>query len=188
MEALFSSFLVVFLAEMGDKTQLLVLAFAAKYHWRPVLGGMLLGILAVHSLAVAAGNVIGSFLSPAIMQAIAGIAFLAFGIWTFRSETEEEEAHDSARSPFWTVALAFFVGEMGDKTQFAALTVAAAYPSWQLVLLGAVVAMVLADLMGVICGALLHKRLPERKLQLLSGGIFLFFGLVTLIQLAWTTF
>ena len=86
------------------------------------------------------------------------------------------------------MAAAFFVGEMGDKTQFAALTVAAAYPSWQLVLLGAVLAMVLADLMGVICGALLHKRLPERKLQLLSGGIFIFFGAVTLIQLFYATF
>ena len=188
MEALLSSFGVVFLAEMGDKTQLLVMAFAAKYHWRPVLGGMILGILAVHSLAVVAGNLIGSFLNPELMQLIAGMAFLAFGVWTLRSEAGEEEAHDSARSPFWTVAAAFFVGEMGDKTQFAALTVAAAYPSWQLVLLGAVLAMVLADLMGVICGALLHKRLPERKLQLLSGGIFIFFGAVTLIKLFYATF
>ena len=75
MEALLSSFGVVFLAEMGDKTQLLVMAFAAKYHWRPVLGGMILGILAVHSLAVAAGNLIGSFLNPALMQLIAS------GLW-----------------------------------------------------------------------------------------------------------
>ena len=72
MEALLSSFGVVFLAEMGDKTQLLVMAFAAKYHWRPVLGGMFLGILAVHSLAVAAGNVVGSYLSPELMQGLAG--------------------------------------------------------------------------------------------------------------------
>lgn len=188
VEALLSSFGVVFLAEMGDKTQLLVMAFAARYHWRPVLGGMLLGILAVHSLAVAAGNVIGSYLNPELMQGIAGAAFLAFGIWTLRGEAEEDEAHDSVRSPFWTVATAFFVGEMGDKTQFAAMTVAAAYPSWQLVLTGAVLAMVLADLMGVICGALLHKRLPEKKLQLLSGGIFILFGAVTLIQLVIATF
>lgn len=188
MEALLSSFGVVFLAEMGDKTQLLVMAFAAKYHWRPVLGGMLLGILAVHSLAVAAGSFVGSFLNPTVMQALAGLAFLAFGWWTLRGEAEEEEAHDSTRSPFWTVALTFFVGEMGDKTQFAAMTMAAAYPHWQLVLLGAVLAMVLADLMGVICGAVLHKKLPAHKLQLLSGGIFLFFGVVTLAQLVWATF
>ena len=89
---------------------------------------------------------------------------------------------------FWASFLLIFFAEMGDKTQFAALTVAAAYPSWQLVLLGAVLAMVLADLMGVICGTLLHKRLPERKLQLLSGGIFIFFGAVTLIQLFYATF
>ena len=77
---------------------------------------------------------------------------------------------------------------MGDKTQFAAMTMAAAYPSWQLVLMGAVLGMVLADLMGVICGAILHKKLPAKKLQMLSGGIFFFFGVATLIQLAWTTF
>ena len=187
MEALLSSFGVVFLAEMGDKTQFLVMAFAAKYHWRPVLGGMLLGIFLVHSLAVAAGSFIGSFINPTLMQALAGLAFLFFGWWTLRGEAEEEEAHDSSRSPFWTVALTFFVGEMGDKTQFAAMTMAAAYPSWQMVLVGALLGMVLADLMGVICGAVLHKRLPAHKLQFLSGGIFIFFGLVTLIQLAWTT-
>ena len=188
MEALLSSFGVVFLAEMGDKTQFLVMAFAAKYHWRPVLGGMFLGILAVHSLAVAAGNVVGSYLSPELMQGLAGAAFLVFGIWTLRAEDEDEEAHDSVHSPLWTVAAAFFVGEMGDKTQFAAMTMAAAYSSWQLVLMGAVLGMVLADLMGVICGAILHKKLPAKKLQLLSGGIFFFFGVATLIQLAWTTF
>ena len=143
MEALLSSFGVVFLAEMGDKTQLLVMAFAAKYHWRPVLGGMFLGILAVHSLAVAAGNVVGSYLSPELMQGVAGAAFLLFGFWTLRAEDEDEEAHDSVHSPLWTVAAAFFVGEMGDKTQFAAMTMAAAYPSWQLVLMGAVLGMVL---------------------------------------------
>ena len=89
MEALLSSFGVVFLAEMGDKTQLLVMAFAAKYHWRPVLGGMFLGILAVHSLAVAAGNVVGSYLSPELMQGVAGAAFLLFGFWTLRAEDED---------------------------------------------------------------------------------------------------
>ena len=95
----------------------------------------------------------------------------------------EEEAAPSGRSPFWTVALAFFVGEMGDKTQLAAFTMAASYDSSLLVLTGAVIGMLIADSMGLVCGILLHKRLPERKLQLVSGSLFILFGILGLMEL-----
>ena len=183
MEAFLATLAVVFLAEMGDKTQFLVMAFAAKYHWRAVLGGMLLGILVVHALAVGVGSFLGEFIAPEFMQLVASLAFLAFGFWTLRGEAGEEEAADYSRSPFWTVALTFVVGEMGDKTQFAAMTMAAVHPLPEMVLAGAVAGMVLADSLGVLAGALLHKKLPARALQLLSAVVFIGFGLLGLLQL-----
>ena len=78
----------------------------------------------------------------------------------------------------------FIVGEMGDKTQFAAMTMAAQYDSWPMVLLGAVVGMVLADSLGILAGAFLHRKLPARKMRYLSAGIFLFFGVLGLLQSA----
>ena len=187
MESFLATLAVVFLAELGDKTQFLVMAFAAKYHWRDVFGGMLLGILVVHSLAVAAGGLVGSLIDPEAMQLLAALMFLCFGVWTLRGEAGEEEAAGSASSPFWTVALTFIVGEMGDKTQFAALAMAATQPALEMVLLGAVAGMVIADSLGVLAGALLHKKLPARTLQLASGSIFIFFGLLGLVQLLMQT-
>ena len=184
MEAFLASLAVVFLAEMGDKTQLVVLAFAAKYRWQTVLAGMTAGIIAVHSLAVLLGRLAGNSVPPWLMETLAAVLFLAFGIWTLKGGQEgEEEAAPSGRSPFWTVALAFFVGEMGDKTQLAAFTMAANFDSSLMVLSGAVLGMLAADSLGVLCGALLHKRLPERRLRLLSGSLFILLGLLGLGQL-----
>lgn len=181
MEAFWSVFLVVFLAEMGDKTQFLVMAFAAKYDWRRVFAGMFCGILVVHSLAVGVGHLVGDLVPQDIMALIAAVLFLGFGIWTLGSkDDDEEEAHDSRFGPFLTVALTFIVGEMGDKTQFAAMMMAAQYDSWVQVLCGAVAGMVLADSMGILVGTFLHRRLPDAFLRYLSGGIFLLFGLVGL--------
>ena len=184
MEAFWVPLAVVFLAEMGDKTQLVVLAFAAKYRWQAVLAGMATGIIAVHSLAVLLGSLMGNVIPPLLMQGVAAFLFLVFGIWTLRDSPEEKDgAIAYSFSPFLTVAMAFFVGEMGDKTQLAAFTMAASYDSSLLVLTGAVIGMLIADSMGLVCGILLHKRLPERKLQLVSGSLFILFGILGLMEL-----
>lgn len=185
MEAFLASLAVVFLAEMGDKTQLLVLAFAARYPWRTVFLGMTAGILAVHSLAVLLGSLAGDVVPRDLLQGMASLLFLAFGVWTLRGGQEEEGVAASSRSPFWTVASVFFLGEMGDKTQLAAFTMAANFDSSLSVLSGAVIGMLAADSLGVLCGVLLHRRLPERRLQLISGGIFILFGLIGLLELFW---
>ena len=183
MAAFFSTFLVILLAEIGDKTQLLVMAFAMRYLWREVFAGMVLGILVVHSLAVAVGSLAGSLLDARVMAAIASVLFLAFGVWTLRGgDEEDEEAHDSRFGPVLTVALAFLVGEMGDKTQFAAMTMAATQGAWIPVLVGAVAGMVLADSLGIIAGRLLHRRLPAEKLRLVSAGCFFLFGIMGLVH------
>lgn len=147
MEAFLASFLVVFLAELGDKTQFIVMAFTAKYRWQSVFAGMTLGILVVHSLAVAVGSLAGQLIPVHLMTIIASCLFIGFGVWTLRGDDEEEEenVHPSRFGPLLTVAMTFIVGEMGDKTQFAAMTMAAQYESWLMVLAGAVVGMVLAD-------------------------------------------
>lgn len=186
MEAFWASFLVVFLAELGDKTQLIVMAFAVKYNWRSVFLGMTLGIFVVHSLAVAIGSLAGELIPVHLMTIIASCLFIGFGVWTLRGDDEgadEDEATKSSRfGPLLTVAMTFIIGEMGDKTQFAAMTMATQYESWWLVLCGAVLGMVLADSLGIIAGTFLHRRLPAKKMRYLSAGIFLLFGVAGLLE------
>ena len=91
MEAFLASFLVVFLAELGDKTQFIVMAFTAKYRWQSVFAGMTLGILVVHSLAVAVGSLAGQLIPVHLMTIIASCLFIGFGVWTLRGDDEEEE-------------------------------------------------------------------------------------------------
>lgn len=184
MEAFWASFLVVFLAELGDKTQLIVMAFAVKYNWKSVFFGMTLGIFVVHSLAVAVGTLVGELIPVHLMTIIASCLFIGFGIWTLHgSDDEEEEQPNSSRfGPLLTVAMTFIVGEMGDKTQFAAMAMAAQYESWLFVLLGAVIGMVLADSLGMIAGTFLHRKLPAEKIRYLSAGIFLLFGAAGLLE------
>lgn len=185
MEAFLASFLVVFLAELGDKTQLIVMAFTAKYRWQSVFAGMTIGIFLVHSLAVAVGSLAGQLIPVHLMTVIASCLFIGFGVWTLRGDDEEEEEAATSRfGPLLTVAMTFIVGEMGDKTQFAAMTMAAQYDPWPMVLLGTVVGMVLADSFGILAGGVLHRKLPARKMRYLSAGIFLFFGVVGLLQSA----
>ncbi len=185
MEALTTTFLVVFLAELGDKTQFLVIAFAAKYYWRHVFLGMTIGITVVHSLAVAAGSFVGHLIPEDVITGIAALLFLWFGILTLRADDEKKEAYDSRFGPIWAVAAAFIVGEMGDKTQIAAMTMAAQLGVWPLVLIGAVSGMLVADSLGLVFGTLLHKRLPTKKMQLISGSIFLIFGLYGILRMLW---
>lgn len=186
MEAFWASFLVVFLAELGDKTQLIVMAFAVKYNWRSVFLGMTLGIFVVHSLAVAIGSLAGELIPVHLMTIIASCLFIGFGVWTLRDDDEGEDEDEATKSsrfgPLLTVAMTFIIGEMGDKTQFAAMTMATQYESWWLVLCGAVLGMVLADSLGIIAGTFLHRRLPAKKMRYLSAGIFLLFGVAGLLE------
>lgn len=186
MEAFWASFLVAFLAELGDKTQLIVMAFAVKYNWRSVFLGMTLGIFVVHSLAVAIGSLAGELIPVHLMTIIASCLFIGFGVWTLRGDDEGEDEDEATKSsrfgPLLTVAMTFIIGEMGDKTQFAAMTMATQYESWWLVLCGAVLGMVLADSLGIIAGTFLHRRLPAKKMRYLSAGIFLLFGVAGLLE------
>lgn len=181
MEGFLTAFALVFLAEMGDKTQLIVMACAARYSWRPVLAAVLASTLANHGLAAALGVLLGGLLPAAEMCAAGSLAFLAFGLWTlFGKEDDEEGTAIHRKSPFLTVALTFFVGEMGDKTQLAVLTIAAERGAWLPVLLGSTTAMLLADGLAVLAGGALRRRVPPRAMKRLSAAVFLACGLAGL--------
>lgn len=178
MEGFIAAFALVFCAEMGDKTQLIAMTFAARYSWRPVMAAVLAATLANHGLAVGLGVLLGGLLPEAEMRFYGSVAFILFGLWTLRESDEEEEEDGvfSGYSPFWTVALTFFLGEMGDKTQLAVLTIAAEQGAWLPVLAGSTSAMLLADGLGVALGTKIRYLVSPKAMKKISALIFLACG------------
>ncbi|MDR3207216.1 MAG: TMEM165/GDT1 family protein [Oscillospiraceae bacterium] len=177
----------VVLAEMGDKTQLLAMAFATRYKASRVMLGVLLATLLNHGLAVAAGALLAGFDDiRAWIQLIAALSFIFFGLWTLRGDKlDGEDARPSRFGPVLTVGLAFFAAEMGDKTQLATIAIAARYPAHPLgVLLGTTAGMLIADGVGILVGVALAKRIPERTVKLISAGAFILFGFIGSYQAA----
>lgn len=183
MQALTTSFLMVVLGEMGDKTQLLAMAFAGKYRARQVMAGVLLATVLNHGLAVAVGTYLAGVIPMTAVSIAAGLAFVLFGLWTLRGDTLGDEAKKASRfGPVVTVAIAFFLAEMGDKTQLATIALAADFrnPLW--VLAGTTLGMLVADGLGVWVGDFLCHRVSPNCMKLISAGIFIFFGFVTLVR------
>ncbi len=183
----------VVLAEMGDKTQLLAMAFAARFRWQTVLWAVFAATLANHFMAVAAGNVITQFLPMVWIKLAAAVSFILFALWTIRGDTLDGEDQGNSRSPFWTVAIAFFIAEMGDKTQLMTIALAAEeaikvggiglaaklrqiIPVW----MGTTCGMIIADAFGIIIGIVLHKHIPEKLVKWIAAICFGGFGLIGL--------
>lgn len=178
----------VVLAEMGDKTQLLAMAFATKYKATKVLLGVFIATVLNHALAVAVGNFITHFESAQIwIQGIASLSFIFFGLWTIRGDKLEGEENMTTKfGAVVTVALAFFLAEMGDKTQLATIALAAKFPSSPIgILMGTTIGMLVADGIGIIVSVVMCKRIPERTIKLISAGVFIFFGLFGSYQVAY---
>ena len=179
--AFFFSFGAVFLAEMGDKTQLLILGFAAKFNAVKVFVGVLLGTLLNHGIAVAAGSFIVRFEAVrTIIQFAAALAFIIFGLWSLKKEKPEKETEKTFKfGAIFTVTIAFFIAEMGDKTQLAAMALAANFPGSPLaVLTGTTTAMLAANGIAIIFGFLLGKKIPQEKIKLVSAFVFILFGFI----------
>lgn len=132
MTAFITAFIMVFLAELGDKTQLLVMTFAAKYRWQTVMFAVLFSTILNHLVAILIGIYLNSAINMAYIHIAAAAAFLAFGASTLFSNKREEKFKEKKTfiNPFWTVAIAFFLAETGDKTQLAAITIAARFGEW----------------------------------------------------------
>jgi Ca2+/H+ antiporter, TMEM165/GDT1 family len=167
---------LVLLAEMGDKTQLLAMAFATRYVWKTVLWGVFAATLVNHFIAVMAGNYLGHFLPMEYVKMTASAAFILFGLWTLRGDTLKGEDQRFNYRPFWTVAIAFFFAEMGDKTQLATVALACKFNTIIPVWLGTTTAMVIADAFGIGVGIVLGKRIPEKTLKWVAAFIFIAFG------------
>jgi len=172
---------VVVLAEMGDKTQLLAMAFATRFSALKVMIGVFVATVLNHALAVLLGSYITHFegLSTWI-SAVAYLSFLFFGLWTIRGDTLDGEQNRKLKyGAIITVAIAFFIAELGDKTQLATIALAAQYPSQSIfVLLGTTTGMLIADAFGIVVGVVLHKQLPERLVKFVSAGAFIIFGFI----------
>jgi putative Ca2+/H+ antiporter (TMEM165/GDT1 family) len=184
---LFASSTVV-LAEMGDKTQLLAMAFAAKYKASKVMMGVFIATVLNHALAVAVGNFITRFQSAQIwIQGIASLSFIFFGLWTIRGDKLEGEENRATKfGAVMTVAIAFFLAEMGDKTQLATIALATKFPTSPVgILVGTTTGMLIADGVGILIGVVLCKRIPEKTVKLVSAGIFILFGLIGCVQVAY---
>ncbi|WP_168169679.1 TMEM165/GDT1 family protein [Candidatus Izimaplasma bacterium ZiA1] len=174
------AFFLIFLAEMGDKTQILAMAFATKYKIRHVVLGIFIGSFLNHALAVILGSSLSNFIPLNTLSIIAGVMFLIFALWSLKFEDEEEEVKVSKYGPVITVSLAFFIGELGDKTQLAAITLAtdANYPLF--ILAGTVTGMVVTGLLGIFVGIKLGSKIPEFYMKIGASIVFFIFGLVKL--------
>lgn len=172
---------MVVLAEMGDKTQLLAMAFATRFRAGAVLWGVFIATVLNHALAVAVGSYLGTSANLQVVQTLAAASFIVFGLWTIRGDTlAGEDKRKMILGPVVTVAVAFFIAEMGDKTQLATVALAAKYASPLPTLMGTTVGMLIADGLGIYIGVVAGKRIPERAVKWISAMIFIFFGLIGL--------
>jgi len=182
MNGFWQSLVFIALAEMGDKTQLVAMAFATRFSARLVLAGVFAATLAVHLFSVAIGELLGLALPTFWISIAAGLAFIGFGIWTIRGDkVDDEETQKRSRfGPFMTVAITFFLAELGDKTMLATITLASQFQNFIPVWLGSTLGMVVADGLAIAIGAVAGKRLPERAIQLAAAAVFILSGVVTL--------
>ena len=178
---LWSSFLLVALAEMGDKTQLLALTLASRYR-RPwtVLAGVLVATVANHALAASVGVGVAGAVPPRVLGVGVAVGFFAFGAWTLVPDRPSEPGARDRWGPFVTTTLLFFVVEMGDKTQLATVALGARFHSTVLVTMGTTLGMLAADGLAVFGGGALAARLPMRSLRWAAAALFWIFGLLAL--------
>jgi putative Ca2+/H+ antiporter (TMEM165/GDT1 family) len=199
--------ILITLAELGDKTQLLALVLAARYRAWQVLVGIFGATLAVHFLSTIVGAAVGDLVPQRVLAVITGALFIGFGIWTLRGDSvdDDEEPNTARFGPILTTAIAFFLAELGDKTQIMTMTIAAD-PAAALrtagsfaeglvpaggalgtqverffgVWMGSTVGMMIADGIAIVAGSVLGKKLPERLITRISGVVFILFGIAAI--------
>ena len=191
MTAFLLSTAVIFVAELGDKSQLMAMTFAARYRVGPVLLGITVATALVHLASVGIGATVGSAFAEQqdAIAVVAGLAFLAFAAWTLRGDELSDEEADKARrshgAAVLAVGTAFFLAELGDKTMLATITLATR-EGWFGTWLGSTLGMVLADALAIVVGAVLGRHLPERAVRYGAAASFVVFGLVLVAQgLGW---
>ena len=179
------SFAVIFVAELGDKSQLMALTFATRYRTGPVLIGITIATAVVHLVSVGVGYGLGATLPTGWIALIAGLAFLGFGAWTLRGDTltdeEKTKAERSTGSAILAVGGAFFLAELGDKTMLATITLATQY-GWFGTWIGSTVGMVAADALAILVGRLLGRHLPDKVIKYGAAALFAIFGIWLIVE------
>ncbi|WP_043646271.1 TMEM165/GDT1 family protein [Nocardia thailandica] len=176
------SFGVLFLAELGDKSQLMALTFSLRYRWWVVLSGITLASVAVNLIAAGVGHFLGTALPADAIAVVTALTLLVVGLWTLREASgPAEEADDDApaapkaRNALLVIVSAFTLAELGDRTMFAAAALASSN-NWLAVWIGSVAGMVAAGGLAIAVGKLAGRHIPERLIAFCSGLLFLFFA------------
>ena len=182
MEAFLVSTGIVALAEIGDKTQLLAFILAAKFRKPvPIIVGILVATIANHAFAGALGSWITAMVAPETMRWALGLSFMAMAIWTLIPDKFEEDDAKLARyGVFGTTLIAFFLAEMGDKTQIATVALAAQYQSLISVVAGTTLGMMIANVPAVLMGDRIAHKMPVRLVHAIAAAIFTVLGVMTL--------
>jgi putative Ca2+/H+ antiporter (TMEM165/GDT1 family) len=174
---------VVALAEIGDKTQLLAFMLAARFRRPvPIILGILVATLANHALAGAVGNWLITLIGPQALRWVLGLSFIAMAVWLLIPDRlDEEDTRFVHHGVFLTTLIAFFLAEMGDKTQIATIALAARYQDFLAIVAGTTLGMLLANVPAVLFGQGISQRLPTRWVHALAALIFCTIGIATLM-------
>jgi putative Ca2+/H+ antiporter (TMEM165/GDT1 family) len=187
MDALLLSTAVIFVAELGDKSQLMAMTFATRYKIRDVLIGITVATAVVHLASVGIGAWIGDSFADSqhVISIVAGVAFLLFAAWTWRGDelTEDEagKAMASQGAAILAVGVAFFLAELGDKTMLATITLAT-QEGWLGTWIGSTIGMVAADALAIVVGALLGRKLPDHVIKIGATAAFVVFGVLLIAE------
>ena len=182
----FKVLLTEFIAEMGDKTQLMLIALTSKYRIRDIILGTAAAILVLNGMAVLLGGLVGSLIPEWLIKLIAALAFMYFAVTSFDSEEDDEETEsgEAGRFDFAPLAIAatFFVAELGDKTQLTAIAFGAneGLDKALVVWLGCSAGLFAADILGMLVGYLIKAKMPEGFLDMLAFAIFAVFGVINM--------
>ena len=183
--ALFSSFTVIALAEIGDKSQLVCMTLAARYRPWPVLLGAIVAFALLNIIAVIFGAAAAHWLPDTVVTAVVGLLFILFGIHALRNSTDQDDAVPDARgshSLFFSTLLLITLAEFGDKTQIAVAGLSSTADPLA-VWLGATLALTLTSALGVLAGRTIMQRISVSLLHKISGGLFILLGLLALMRL-----
>src|SRR3954463_74025 len=185
MHAFLLSFGVIFVAELGDKSQLMALAFAARYRALPILIGITLATALVHAFSVLVGVVVGAAMPTRAISIVAGVAFFGFAAWTLRGDElgddEAAKADRSTNSAIMAASVAFFLAELGDKTMLATITLATEHGALG-VWAGSTLGMVAADALAIVVGQQLGAGPPGRRTEVGASIAFVVFGAILLLE------
>jgi len=174
------AFVLIFFAEMGDKSQLIAMTFATQYKLKTVLIGIFIGTAINHMIAVSLGVFLSQLIPISIVQVCASLFFLIFGLLTLREEPEDSSDEKKSLNihPITMIATVFFIGELGDKTQLTTIALASNSISPIITLSGTILGMFFTSVIGILIGSKFGKNIPEFTIKILSASIFIIFGFI----------